>query len=355
MTTSAAATDFRFFDVHSAPFSLEGLAWKEANHGAFYRLPPDLGEPDLSANELRLARYSAGVAVRFRSNSPEIMLRARLAHNDDTTQSRPGGLRGFDTYRRLPGGPLLHNRTLAPDFAATEVLAECGRNRDGILCDWLIDLPCYRSIESLEIGLKEGSALLPPPPHRIPAPILFYGSSITQGSSATRPGNTYTAMLCRDLDAEQVNLGFSGNAIGEPILARAIASLDLSAFVLDYDHNAYLTSDLEETHEPFFRIVRDAHPDLPILILSMCDFRTYSLHTNKAETAAADRREVIRRTYQHALDNGDQNVYFIDGETLFGDDHVDACTVDTCHPNDLGFFRMYQRILPVLQKALHLE
>ena len=346
---------FCFHDVHEAPFSLEGLAWKEANRGAFYRLPPDLAPPVILPSEVILAHHTAGVAARFRSDSPEVILRVRFADDTDVNQIRPGALRGFDTYRREPGGALLHNRTLAPNYGLVEVSAECGRNPDGLLCDWLIDFPAYRGVESLEIGLKDGAVLLPPTPHRVARPILFYGSSITQGACASRPGNAYTSMLARAVDAELVNLGFSGNAIGEPALARAIAELDLSAFILDYDHNAYLTSDLEKTHEPFFRIVRDAHPDLPILILSMCDFRTYSLHTRKADTAAADRREVIRRTYQHALDNGDRNVYFIDGETLFGDEDTDACTADTCHPNDLGFYRMFRRVLPVLQKALQFK
>ena len=345
----------RFFDVHYAPFSLEGMGWKAENQGAFYRLPPDLAPPAIHPNEITLAHYTAGLCVRFRSDSPEVFLRVKFAPDNDKNQLRSGALRGFDTYRREPGGPLLHNRTLAPERGLAEVTAECGRNRGGRLCDWLVNFPAYRGVESLEVGLLDGSVLLPPPPHRIAKPILFYGSSITQGTCASRPGNAFTSLLCRAVDAELINLGFSGNAIGEPALARAIASLDLAAFVLDYDHNAYTTDELAQTHEPFFRIVRDAHPNLPILILSMCDFRTYSLHTNKADNAAAERREVIRQTYLHARDNGDQNVYFIDGETLFGDEDVDACTADTCHPNDLGFYRMYRTVLPVLRHALHLD
>ena len=351
-TRTADENGFRFHDVHSAPFSLEGLAWKEENKGAFYRLPPDLAPPDIHPHELVLAHHTSGVCVRFRSDSRQIIIRAKLAYNTDTNQIRPGALKGFDTYRRLPDGPLLHNRTLAPDYGTTDVCAECGRNYDGVLCEWLVNCPSYCGLESLEIGLLEGSVILPPTPHRIPEPIIFYGSSITQGACATRPGNAYTSMLCRALDAEQVNLGFSGNAIGEPALARAIASRRLSAFVLDYDHNASGPEHLAQTHEAFFRIVREAHPYIPIIILSMCDIRTFVLHTGK--TTAPERREVIRQTYLHARDNGDENVYFIDGETLFGDDDFDACSVDGCHPNDLGFYRMYRRILPVLQNAFSL-
>ena len=339
-----------FHDATSAPFSLEGLAWFQENGRRLYRLPPNLSEPAVNSNALLRAQHTAGVSVRFRSDSTEVYLRARLTHWTDPGHLALPARNGFDTYRRLPGDLLRHNHTVTPAYGAPEIRCLCGRNPEGLLCDWQVNLPLYGGVEALEIGLKEGSVLLPPAPHAVPAPILFYGSSITQGNSASRSGNTYTAMLCRALDAEQINLGLGGSCKGEPDIARAIARLTLSAFVFDYDHNAPDPEYLEATHEPFFRIVRDAQPDLPILLLSMGDIRTYFIHTGRPTAAA--QREVIQRTYQHALDRGDRNVHFIDGESFFGDDDYDACTVDGCHPNDLGFHRMYRRILPVLRQAL---
>jgi hypothetical protein len=158
-------------------------------------------------------------------------------------------------------------------------------------------------------------------------------------------------MLCRKVDAEQINLGFSGSGRGEIAVARAIAGLKLSAFVYDYDHNAPDPDHLKKTHEPFFRVIRDAQPDLPVIMMSCCDFRIRSMRAG-AE-AIARRREIIRENWQKAVDAGDRNVYFIDGETLFGRKMHDACTVDGCHPNDLGFYRMYKHVLPVLKTALN--
>ena len=157
-------------------------------------------------------------------------------------------------------------------------------------------------------------------------------------------------MLCRKVDAEQINLGFSGSGMGEIAVAKAIAGLDLSVFVLDYDHNAPSADHLEKTHEPFFRAVREANPDLPVIMLSLCDFRMREFRRPKWECRR--RREIIRNTYLHAVENGDRNVYFIDGETLFGRKMHDACTVDGTHPNDLGFYRMYKHVLPVLKECL---
>ena len=118
----------------------------------------------------------------------------------------------------------------------------------------------------------------------------------------------------------------------------------MTVFVYDYDYNAPSPEHLQATHEPFFQIIRKAHPHLPVIMISKCN--------NNIPESDGPRREIIRRTYLNAVEAGDENVYFIDGLTLFGKEDQDACTVDGCHPNDLGFYRMYKTILPVLRRAL---
>ena len=132
-------------------------------------------------------------------------------------------------------------------------------------------------------------------------------------------------------------------------MAEAINSLDLSVLVLDYDHNAPDIEHLQKTHEPFFQTIRKAHPELPVIIVSRCDFSYNSL---AAAEICRRRREVIFQTFDNARKNGDKKVWFVDGEKLFGTDLHDCCTVDGCHPNDLGFYRMYKTMLPVLKEAL---
>jgi hypothetical protein len=123
-----------------------------------------------------------------------------------------------------------------------------------------------------------------------------------------------------------------------------MAGLEMSVFVCDYDHNAPNPEHLEATHERFFKIVRARRPELPIVMVSKPDF-------NKGDER---RRAVIRRTWENALAAGDRNAYFVDGETLFGTKDRDCCTVDGCHPEDLGFYRMAENIHPALRKALGL-
>lgn len=130
-------------------------------------------------------------------------------------------------------------------------------------------------------------------------------------------------------------------------MARYIASLPMSAFILDYDHNAPSVEHLLATHERFYKIVREAQPELPIVMVSMPDY-------DRDPEMAAARRAVIVRTYARALEAGDRHVYYVDGQSLFGDTDRDMCTVDGCHPNDLGFLRMADRLEPVLRHALNL-
>ena len=213
--------------------------------------------------------------------------------------------------------------------------------------EYLLNLPTYNGFGTLEIGTNPEAKFGDVPPHKISKPICFYGSSITQGGCCTRPGNAYTAMLCREVDASQINLGFSGGAQGHIALARAISELDLSCLVIDYDHNAPSPEFLLETHEKFFLYIRERHPELPVIFLTKPDFRRFP-------DINWPRRQAVLKTYANAVARGDKKVWYVDGKALFEGDSWDACTVDATHPNDLGFYRMYCAVLPVLREALGL-
>lgn len=343
---------FLFRDAKLEPFILEGLAWFAENNGEYYRLPKSFTTLDINQGALDLANHTSGVCVRFRTDSPEIALKAEYHAIPDFNHMPRTGIKGFDSYRRCPGeAKYIYNNNIKPD-SSDSVSGICGTNPEKQLCDWIINFPLYCGVRNVQIGLKAGSVIEPPAPRKVEAPVLFYGSSITQGGCASRPGNNYCSMLCRAIDAPQINLGFSGCGRGEIALAHAIGKLKLSAFVLDYDHNAPTIEHLRATHEPFFKAVRSAQPDLPIIIMTKCDYPNY----DPEKIATADTRiDIIRQTYLNAVASGDKNVWFIDGRTLFGEEDRDICTVDNCHPNDAGFYRMYQNVLPTLKKALNIK
>lgn len=349
-STAPARNGFLYRNVKLSPFKLEGLAWFKENNQEYFRVPMTLSEKEVNDGVISYARHTAGVTVRFKSNSPVIMIRATLVKSYDMNHMTRAGSSGFDSYFKRPGDKkFIYNTTVQPNAGQKQIEAVCGINPENKMCEWVINFPLYGGVSDVEIGLKVGSIIRPPAEHKVKKPIAFYGSSITQGCSASRPGNTYTSMLCRAVDAEQINLGFSGSAKGEDGMAKLIAKLDLAAFVYDYDHNTPSLQHLQNTHEKFFRIIRKAHPNLPIIIVSKPDFAylyAVAIEGNK------ERRDIIRKTWQNAIARGDKNVYFVDGETLFAGDLRDSCTVDGTHPNDLGFFRIYSKILPVLKNAL---
>jgi len=292
-----------------------------------------------------LAWLTSGGVIRFASDTDSIALKVKLISKYDMAHMPRTGSAGFDLYIGK-GKNKKFIKTTKPDCQQVEYEAVFeGINPKKEMQEWTLNMPLYNGVQELEIGILPGSRIEKPTPYAIEKPIVFYGSSITQGGCASRPGNSYTHILCRWLDANMVNLGFSGSAKGETEMARLISKIDMSAFVMDYDHNAPDVKHLQDTHEIFFRIIRENNPDLPVIFVSKPDFDSNVL-------VNAKRREVIRSTYENAVKSGDKNVYFVDGETLFGKNDRDACTVDGCHPNDLGFMRMAENIYPTLKKAL---
>lgn len=333
-----------FFNAFEAPFVLEGFPWSAPGE-SLYRLPKHFSLNEVNEGQLRLAHHTSGGAIRFATDARYLALRATLHESCDMDHMPLTGSMGFDLFRGR-GSDAIHVATVKPQRDQLELEAIIFGNEEGMQ-EWLINLPLYSGVESLEIGLSPDASIQIPAFHQIEAPVLFYGSSITQGACASRPGNAYPAMLCRELDVELINLGFAGSAHGELPLAAAIGDLKLSAFVMDYDHNPATVEPLRATHEKFFKAVREKQPELPILLISRCDFWDY-----KNTAACRERREVIHTTWRNARARGDLNVFFIDGEQLFGATHRTWCTVDTCHPNDLGFYKIFEQVLPTLRIAL---
>ena len=209
--------------------------------------------------------------------------------------------------------------------------------------DITLFLPRNEIIANVEVSFPDDAAVESPTPYKYD-PILFYGSSITEGGCCCRVTNVYNAIISNRLNVDYYNYGFSGSAKGEPEMAELISSIPMSIFVYDYDHNAPSAEHLAATHEPFFKIIRAAHPNLPVIIMTKPDF-DYSPDNAK-------RRDIIRATWEHALAEGDNNVYFIDGQSLFGEVDRHYCTCDCCHPNDLGFYRMAEVVEPVVANVL---
>ena len=327
-------TGLCFYSADEEPFRIYGIS---RIGDVYYRLPPEVAST-VSPGVSTLSSNTAGGRIRFVTDSGRIAIRVKLNGNTNMTHMPRTGSSGVDAYE---GGKYLatYRPPAISKTGAYEAVA--WKNKGEALIT--LNLPLYDGVAELLIGLDEGASLKPAPDYTYEKPVVFYGSSITQGGCASRPGNSYESILSRTLDANYINLGFSGNAKGEPAIAEYISSLDMSAFVYDYDHNATTVEYLLSTHEPMFRTIREKHPDLPIIIVSA---PKYYLDSYRQRT-----REVIIKTYENALARGDKKVWFVDGSHFF-DEIGDAFSVDGTHPNDLGFYYMAKGILPALREAL---
>ncbi len=332
--------------VSEAPFRVYGLMRTE-DDARYCRIPRSLAESaGINEGVRALYTHTAGGRVRFSTDSPYLALRCTYDVSNGFPHMPATGVQGFDLYRN-GAHESSYVQTFLPPRDARNGYACVSRefSFEGMQA-FTLNFPLYNNVDRLEIGLAPGAKLQAGKPYRCPKPAVFYGSSITQGGCASRPGNCYTNLISSWLDMDYVNLGFSGSGRGEEEMMEYIASLDMGMFIYDYDHNAPDPEYLKETHERGFRIVREKNPDLPVIFVTKPDWRPDNTHSTQR------RRDVIFHTYAKALAEGDRKVAFVDGRSFFARRDRGDCTVDGCHPNDLGMWRMAEVICDAVRRFL---
>ena len=337
MTVSVKADALPYMDVRKTEARIYGLPDNE-----YVRLPA--AQRALASNKLLyLQSHTSGGRVRFLTNAKKLGIRMRVSNTDLIYNFSYIGYAGMDCYC---GGrdPLRSLGVCVPPLYGT--LAQTQLELSGESQLITLYLPLYDGVERLELAVEPGAYIRTPPPYTYETPIIFYGSSITQGGCASKAGNSYCALVSRWLDSDFICMGFSGCAKGELWMADYLASLPMSCFVYDYDYNAPDPEYLRKTHRPFLEAILNKQSDLPVIIMSKPN--------PQPGTPDDDRREIIRETYLWAKSRGSR-VWFLDGAALLGTKGYECCTVDGIHPNDLGFYRMAEAIFPVLQEALGLN
>lgn len=338
----------QWHDPREAPFRLSGFAWFHQDR-LYRRLPLHPADPLPEAVD-SLANCTAGGQIGFQTTSSRIAVRVALTGRAGMPHMPSTGQCGFDLYLGAPGEQRFRNVAKydhSQDRYELQLFAGPEEDADPNLRNVLLNFPLYMGVQDVLVGLDPDAEVSPPPDRAAPGPVVVYGTSITQGGCAARPGMAYTNILSRRLNLEFVNLGFSGNGRGEPEVARAIATVkNPRLLVLDYEANA--DGRLRDTLPGFVDILRHAHPDVPILVVSRIRYAGELTHPGEAH-AAADRRAFQAEVVEERRSNGDRAIDFIDGSTLLGND-FDECTVDGSHPTDLGFWRMAQGLEPALRK-----
>lgn len=301
--------------------------------------------PELPPTVTKYFRYSTGLAVAFRTDSRTIRARWATAEKLPSRNNTLIAQRGMDLYIRRDGAWIFAG-VGTPNNQGTRHEAPIVENMDTTMKECLLYLPLFDELSALEICVDEKARL-----ETIPSPfrhkVVVIGSSITHGSSASRPGMAWPARLERSSGIEFVNLGASGQCKLDPFFARIAAETRADAFVFDAFSNPS-PQQIEERLEGFVRRIRESHPSTPLIFLQT-EVRESGNFDLRKRAFEASKREAARKGMERLLER-DKNIYFIDPGMELGDDH--EATVDGVHPTDLGFERMLERIQPQIIRIL---
>lgn len=327
-----------WFDGQTLPIEGRGFGDTES----YYDRLPARAKATVPSSVWGLSQHSAGMALRFVSDSETFKVRWVVRNKDLALPHMPAtGVSGVDVYQRTPAGwHFLQNGRPA---AATNTVGVSLRRPHTQEC--LIYLPLYNGTSMIEVGVPKGKTISAPPPRAsgIVKPMVFYGTSITQGACASRPGMAFTAVAGRMLDAPVVNLGFSGSGKMELALCDLLAEIDASAYVLDclWNMDGNL---IRERAEPFIRALRDKRPDTPILLAE---------GASVFESAPSSTALVLRSIYDKLKAEDAvkwSKLHYLEARDMLG--HDGEGTVDGCHPNDLGMMRQGVAFGKALQSLL---
>jgi GDSL-like Lipase/Acylhydrolase family/N-terminus of Esterase_SGNH_hydro-type/N,N-dimethylformamidase beta subunit-like, C-terminal len=332
--------DIRLLDI-------EGRGWSDTK-APFDRLPAK-AEGKVPPAVWNLSRHSAGLAARFVTDSPTVHLKWSLTSDRLAMPHMPAtGVSGLDLYVRANADGRWQwagvGQPKQKDDNRASVTVPAGKK------ECLLYLPLYNGVSAVEVGLPKDAFFSKAPgrPAAFAKPIVFYGTSITQGGCASRPGMVHTAILGRRFERPVVNLGFSGNGRMDPAVGELLAELDPAAFVIDCVPNM-ADKDLRERTGPLVDTLRKARPATPILLV---EDRTYA---NAAVNDALRKRNetnraALRAEYDKLLAAKVPHVHYLRGERLLGDDGEG--TVDGSHPTDLGFQRQAEQFAGALAPLL---
>lgn len=324
----------KWFDLSEDNFDVFGI------DSEFHRLPSHFAET-ISKGVFENSRCPAGGRVRFSTDSANIYIRAVMKYTRGI---------GFDLYSLKNGSEIFVAGFRNPECFICDGEFETSTfvSKDGKFHSYTLNFPYFGEIKSFKLGIDEGAQLKKGEKYINEKPVAFYGSSITHGAWTSRPGCTYISMISQKYNLNYLNFGFAGSAKGETPLIEYISNLDIGAFVSDYDHNAYDIQLLKDTHLNMYKTVRKFKPNIPYIIITRPDYWKDPENNDK-------RNKIIFATYEFAKKNGDEKVYYIDGKTLFEGEYYRNCTKDGCHPNDIGAYRMANRIGSVVAEAMGID
>lgn len=323
----------RWVSLPNQQIKVDGLPWYSENHGDLYRLPERLKDT-YPKQVWRLAEEPSGGRLRFRTNSTSLEIRLEYPSSPHMANMQSFGQSGVslyvgDTY----WGTAVADKDAKPGKLYEHVYFNFS-DRPRSEREITLYLPPYLGVKVLAVGVDADATISPPVSFALQKPIVFYGTSITQGCCASHSGMSYEAIVGRRLNIDFVNLGFSGSGKYESALAHAVASIDAACYVLD-GSNFHSAEGLGRVLGPFIKIIREAHPRTPILVVSL-PYSSQELFWKERKNGNEGERNLERDVVAAFIAQGDRNIQFMDGTDLLSPLQGDGLT-DGTHPNDLGF------------------
>lgn len=347
-TVQAAVVDeLVYTDMSSYP--LLGTLAPDAKT-AYSRLPDSM-ETRVRTQLWDLGKNSAGMAVRFRTDSPRIAARWKSRNKFNMNHMTAAGIRGLDLYVLQGDSVWTTMSSIRPNFNSHYTTALAVTDMEpGVMREYMLYLSLYDGVDSLYVGVDSTSAVLLPavdlPDRR--RPVVMYGTSILQGGCASRPGMVHTSILERMLQREVINLGFSGNARLDPEIAQLMAQSDASVFVIDVLPNCK-AAQIDSLARPFVEILRSKHPETPIVLVESPIFPVARFSTEVSATLA-EKNARLRRIYEELKSEGDLNLHYFEAKDILGDNY--EATVDNYHFTDTGFDIFARNLYPLIHRLI---
>jgi hypothetical protein len=310
------------------------------------RLPVSL-EGKTRPDVWSLSKNSSGLALRFRTNSRVIAAKWEVTGDVTMNHFAPTGIKGLDLYCLKNGKWQFVNSARPVGKISTAVIIE---HMKGENLEYMLYLPLYDGVANLEIGIEPRATIGDPQVDspRKEKPVVFYGTSITQGGCASRTGMSYSNQLSRMLDRQTINLGFSGNGRLDLEIAEVMADIDASCYVIDCLPNVGMNL-LKEKYVHFLEEIRSKRANVPILMVENILY-PHMYFNHRTFSDIQEKNAALSKIYFAQRKNGDRHLYYLKADKLIGNDFEG--TVDGVHLTDLGFLRISQNMYPIIRKLI---
>ena len=302
-----------------------------------------------------LSKSSAGITVRFHSNSTSINLKWTVLNDFDMPHMASTGIKGIDLYTKynnkwryvttagaIVGLKKYQNKSKPLDSISEFELI---KNMTPEFREYKLFLPLYDGVTKLEVGIDPTASIEKASPSSV-KPIVFYGTSITQGGCASRPGMAHTSIISRRLDVECINYGFSGNGRMETPIVEFISEIDARFYVIECLQNMD-SEQVKERVKPLVDIIRTNHPHTPIVLVENMMY-TMAFLNQTLETRLIEENTALKNEYDKIIKSGTPNIFYIKDNKEFLVDNEG--TVDGVHLTDLGFKRYADYLIENFKK-----